>query len=177
MNSLQRPRYWGVSKSQHSTWHSRYPRVTFGNKSSGTLQCSSPLKRHPTNSTRTLKDNHKESQKDNGNGWLKQKQSVNKQASFFIGLPWWLIRWRFHLQCGRCGFDPWVGKIPWRRKQLPSVPVFRPGEFQGLYSPWGCRVGDMTERLALIFIFKTLSTDLAAELAETKQMQCKSYKK
>ena len=33
----------------------------------------------------------------------------------------------------------WVGKIPWRRKRLPT-PVFRPGEFQGLYSPWGLRV-------------------------------------
>ena len=23
-------------------------------------------------------------------------------------------------------FDPWIGKIPWRREQLPT-PVFRPG--------------------------------------------------
>ena len=37
-------------------------------------------------------------------------------------------------------FDPWVGKIPWRREQLPT-PVFRPGEFHGLCSPWGHRVG------------------------------------
>ena len=28
-----------------------------------------------------------------------------------------------HLQCGRTGFNPWVGKIPWRRKRLPT-PVF-----------------------------------------------------
>ena len=27
------------------------------------------------------------------------------------------------------GFDPWVGKIPWRRES-PSTPVFWPGEFQ-----------------------------------------------
>ena len=27
----------------------------------------------------------------------------------------------------RCRFDPWVGKIPWRRKWLPTV-VFLPGE-------------------------------------------------
>ena len=25
---------------------------------------------------------------------------------------------RIHLQCGKPGFDPWVGKIPWRREQL-----------------------------------------------------------
>ena len=40
---------------------------------------------------------------------------------------------------GRPGFHPWVGKIPWRRERLP-IPVFWPGEFQGLYSPWGRRV-------------------------------------
>ena len=46
-------------------------------------------------------------------------------------------------QCRRCqrqGFDPWVGKILWRRKwQL--IPVFLPGESCGQrslvgYSPW-----------------------------------------
>ena len=33
-------------------------------------------------------------------------------------------------QCGRSGFDPFVGKNPWRRKWQPT-PVFLPGE-----SPW-----------------------------------------
>ena len=33
------------------------------------------------------------------------------------------------------GFDPWIGKIPWRREQLPT-PVFWPEEIHGLYSPW-----------------------------------------
>ena len=37
-----------------------------------------------------------------------------------------------------------VGKIPWRRERLPT-PVFRPGEFHGLYSPWGRKQSDMTE--------------------------------
>ena len=45
---------------------------------------------------------------------------------------------------GRPGFDPWVGKIPWRRERLPT-PGFWPGEFQGLYSPWGHKELDMTE--------------------------------
>ena len=36
----------------------------------------------------------------------------------------------------RLGFNPWVGKIPWRRERLPT-PVFWPGELHGLYSPWG----------------------------------------
>ena len=39
---------------------------------------------------------------------------------------------RIRLQCWRPGLDPWVGKIPWRRQQLPT-PVFWPGEFHGLY--------------------------------------------
>jgi len=28
------------------------------------------------------------------------------------------------------GFDPWVGKIPWSRKQQPAL-VFLPGKFHG----------------------------------------------
>ena len=27
------------------------------------------------------------------------------------------------LQCGRPGFDPWVGKVPWRRAWQPT-PIF-----------------------------------------------------
>ena len=41
-----------------------------------------------------------------------------------------------NLQCSRPGFNPWVGKISWRRER-PHTPVFWPGEFHGLYSPWG----------------------------------------
>jgi len=49
-------------------------------------------------------------------------------------------------------FDPWVRKIPWGRKWLPT-PVFLPGESHGPrslvgYSPWGCEESDMIERLA-----------------------------
>ena len=39
-------------------------------------------------------------------------------------------------KCGRYkryGFDPWVGKIPWRRKWQPT-PVFLPGESHGSQS-------------------------------------------
>ena len=34
------------------------------------------------------------------------------------------------------GFDPWVGKIPWRRKRQPS-PVFWPGKSQWTEEPGG----------------------------------------
>ena len=48
---------------------------------------------------------------------------------------------------GDLGSVPSVGKIPWRRERLPT-PVFWPGDFHGLYSPWGCKESDMTERLS-----------------------------
>ena len=43
----------------------------------------------------------------------------------------WFSWQRIRLQCGRPGFDPWVGKIPWRRERL-STPISWPGEFHGL---------------------------------------------
>ena len=54
------------------------------------------------------------------------------------------------LQCRRCGFDPWVGKISWM-KWLPT-PVFLPGKTHGQrslvgYSPGGHKKSDTTKRL------------------------------
>ena len=52
--------------------------------------------------------------------------------------------------CKRPRFDTWVGKTPWRRKRLPT-PVFWPGEFHGLYSPWGHKEVDVAKQLSLSF--------------------------
>ena len=46
-------------------------------------------------------------------------------------------------------FDPWVGKIPWRKK-WQSTPVFLPGKSLGQrsladYSPWVCKQLDTTK--------------------------------
>ena len=53
---------------------------------------------------------------------LISKQNSDKQGLGW-GLreaPWWL-RWsRICLQCRRPEFDPWVGKIPWRKGWLHS---------------------------------------------------------
>ena len=51
--------------------------------------------------------------------------------------------------------NPWVGKIPWRRKWQPT-PIFLPGKSHGWrslagYSPWGPKESDMTERLHFLF--------------------------
>ena len=60
------------------------------------------------------------------------------------GLPWWLSGKEPTCQCRRCRFDPWVRKIPWRRKWQPA-PGFLPGKHYGRrslvgYSPWGHKV-------------------------------------
>ena len=51
----------------------------------------------------------------------------------------------------RLGFDPWVGKVPWRRERQPT-PVLLPRRSHGQrsqagYSPWGHKESDMNERL------------------------------
>ena len=46
--------------------------------------------------------------------------------------------------CGRPGFNPWVGKIPWRRKWQPT-PAFLPGESHGQRSLEGCIVHGVTK--------------------------------
>ena len=52
-------------------------------------------------------------------------------------------------ECKRLGFDPWVGKIPWRRAWQPT-PVYLPGESPGQrslggYSLLGHTESDTTE--------------------------------
>ena len=64
------------------------------------------------------------------------------------------------LQCGRPGFDPWVGKISWRRERLPS-PLFWPRESHELYSPGGCKESDTTEQLSLsLFTISVFSLEI-----------------
>ena len=55
-------------------------------------------------------------------------------------------------QCRKCKthrFNPWVGKIPWRRKWQP-IPIFLLKESHGQsslasYSPWGRKKSDTTK--------------------------------
>ena len=69
---------------------------------------------------------------------------------------------------GDGGFDPWVKKIPWKRKWQPT-PVFRelhgPRNLAG-YSPWGLKESDMIEHAMLICthteLFKSLSKQFSA---------------
>ena len=73
---------------------------------------------------------------------------------------------RIHCQCTRLRFNPWVRKVPWRRKWQPT-PVFLPGKSPGQrhqagYSPWGCKELDTTERLQThTHIFSNQSSSVA----------------
>ena len=54
-------------------------------------------------------------------------------------------------------FNPWVGKIPWRRKWQPTA-VLLPRKFHGWrslvgYSPWGRKDSDRTEQLHFTLLY------------------------
>ena len=56
--------------------------------------------------------------------------------------------------------ETWVRSLDWEdplEKGKATPPVFWPGEFHGLYSPWGRKESDMTERLSLHIPFPTWS--------------------
>ena len=60
-------------------------------------------------------------------------------------------------QCRSPRFDPWVRKIPWRRKWQPTL-VLLPRKFHGWrslvgYSPWGCKESETTDQLHFHFLF------------------------
>ena len=67
------------------------------------------------------------------------KETLYVCLTQFMGFPCGSASKESAHNAGRTGFDPWVGKIPWRRERLPTL-VFWPGEFHGLYTPWSHRV-------------------------------------
>ena len=97
--------------------------------------------------------------------WLKAKKKKKSD-------PVLSLKYTFFKPCSSDGkefacnagdaFDPWVGKMPWRRKWQCAA-VFLPGESHGQrslagYSPWGhtewpqCSSVDMTEQLMALEI-------------------------
>ena len=86
-------------------------------------------------------------------GWV-QSPMANDLIHHVYVMKWWLSGKESACQCRgleRHEFHPWVGKIPWRRKQQ-HTPVFLPGQSHGQrslvgYSPWDCKESDMTEQL------------------------------
>ena len=101
--------------------------------------------------------------------WKTQQLPQTWKRSVFIPIPkkgnakecsnYWTIalisdggsEGKVSLQCGRPGVNPWLGKIPWRRKWQSTL-VLLPGKSHGQrslvgYSPWGHKESDMTEQL------------------------------
>ena len=82
--------------------------------------------------------------------WLPSPDHLqNMYLCMYMGLPWWISGKESACQCRRCEFNPWFGKIFWRRK-WQSTPIFLPRESHGQrslvsYSPLGHTESDMTE--------------------------------
>ena len=55
---------------------------------------------------------------------------------FMFKLPWWFNDEELACQCRRCGFNPWVRTVPWKREWQPT-PGFLPGESHGQKEPGG----------------------------------------
>ena len=79
---------------------------------------------------------------------VKNPPAMQETQEIEVGSLGWedLLHYRRHR---RCGWDPWVGKISWSRKWLPT-PVFLPEKSYGQrrpvgYSPKGRKESDMTE--------------------------------
>ena len=78
----------------------------------------------------------------------------------------------------RRGFDPWVGKTPWKRA-WQTTPVLLPGESHGQrslvgYSPWGWKESDTTEatqqaRTHVLSTYYVLVTLLSAGLQQERK--------
>ena len=91
-------------------------------------------------------------------------------------LPMWCSVKESACQWRRCGFNPGVRKIPWRRKLQPT-PVFLPGKSHGQrglagYSSWCCKELDMTEHTQTLCTQKTLVSLVGEKLALRWTLLC-----
>ena len=64
----------------------------------------------------------------------------------------WLPGKKSSCHCRRFKFDPWIRKIPWKRK-CPPIPVFLSGKFHGQrnlagYSSWDYKESETSEQLS-----------------------------
>ena len=70
-------------------------------------------------------------------------------------------------ECGRRGFNPWVGKIPCRRKWQPT-PVPLPGKFHG----WRSLLGSQSQTRRSDFTFTLSSKRLSPGAVCTSAILC-----
>ena len=76
-----------------------------------------------------------------GNAWLSNKKYLKTEKK---------TKKESTCQCRRLGLNPWVRKIPCRRKWQP-IPVFLPGKSYEQRSVAGCSEGPCTTRTAILF--------------------------
>ena len=82
----------------------------------------------------------------------------------------------------RCEFDPWVGKLSWRRKWQPT-PVFLPGEAHEQrslagYNPCGPKESDTTEKLcACVHVHTHTHTHTTHSFGKSTEIMSNSKKK
>ena len=86
-------------------------------------------------------------------GLIKEAEDIIRTRLWKVWLPCGLVGKESACNVGIPRFNPWAGKILWRRKWQPT-PLFLPGEFHGKrslvgYTPWGHKQSDMTEWLSL----------------------------
>ena len=84
-------------------------------------------------------------------GYLQEAQLGRWEKGALAPLPKGASQVEAICQRRKCGLDPWVRKMPWKRKWQPP-PVFLPEECHGQrsavgYSPWGCKEWDTAEPL------------------------------
>ena len=72
-------------------------------------------------------------------------------GSLLAKIKWWL-RQKACLQCGRPGFNPWVGNFPGEGNGNPlQYSCLESPMDRGAWCPWGCKELDMTEWLHFSF--------------------------
>ena len=138
---IKRPWQFGLNWKGHSIWIFIFP-----NERLQEQQCL-PYKK--TTISRTNKH------------VLLVRLSTDYLARYQSWFPRWHSSKESAYQCLRCkrqGFDPWVGRIPWRRKWQLTPAVFLPGKSHGQrspggYSPWGLKESGTTVHTAHIAIF------------------------
>ena len=74
-------------------------------------------------------------------------QKLKRALSYDLGVPGGSVGKESACNVGDLGSIPGLGRSPGEGNSYPLL--FWPGEFHGLYSPWGRKESDTTERLLL----------------------------
>ena len=91
--------------------------------------------------------------------WVRKicwRRDSGLSTPMFLGFPCGSAGKESSCNAGDLGSIPGLGRSPGEGK------IFWPGEFRGLYSPWGHKESDMTEQLSLHFVLlnKSIFIDL-----------------